>query len=61
MLILTRRLGEAIIIGDNVNVTVMGINGNQIKLGVNAPNDIEVHREEIYHKIQSEKSGDANT
>ncbi len=56
MLILTRRVGESLMIGDNVNVTVLGIKGNQVRLGVNAPKDIPVHREEIYQKIQQEKS-----
>ncbi len=55
MLILTRRIGESLMIGDNVNVTVLGIRGNQVRIGVNAPKDVAVHREEIYEKIQHEK------
>ena len=54
MLILTRRLGESITIGDNIKVTVLGIHGHQVKLGVVAPQKIMVHREEIYLKIQEE-------
>ena len=52
MLILTRRINEALRIGDNVSVTVLEIKGNQVRLGVNAPKDIPVHREEIYQRIQ---------
>lgn len=57
MLILTRRIGETIIIGDDVNITVLGVQGNQVRLGVNAPKETPVHREEIYNKIQNEKGG----
>jgi len=57
MLILTRRVGKTLIIGDDVSVTVLGVKGNQVRLGVNAPKDISVHREEIYQRIQEEKEG----
>jgi carbon storage regulator len=58
MLILTRRVGETLVIGDDVNVTVLGVRGNQVRLGVNAPKEVAVHREEIYQRIQNE--GDNN-
>ncbi len=54
MLILTRRVGESLMIGDEVNVTVLGIKGNQARIGVNAPKEVSVHREEIYQRIQEE-------
>ena len=56
MLILTRRVGESLMIGDEVNVTVLGVKGNQVRIGVNAPKDVSVHREEIYQRIQQEKA-----
>lgn len=54
MLILTRRVGETLMVGDEVTVTVLGVKGNQVRLGVNAPKHVAVHREEIYNRIQDE-------
>jgi carbon storage regulator len=56
MLILTRRVGETLMVGDEVTVTVLGVKGNQVRIGVNAPKDVSVHREEIYQRIQKEKT-----
>ncbi len=58
MLILTRRVGETLMVGDDVTVTVLGVKGNQVRIGVNAPKDVSVHREEIYQRIQKEKQED---
>ncbi|NCA88126.1 MAG: carbon storage regulator [Gammaproteobacteria bacterium] len=60
MLILTRRVGETLMIGDEVTVTVLGVKGNQVRIGVNAPRDVAVHREEIYERIKREQAGQAN-
>lgn len=58
MLILTRKIQEAIIINDNVTITVLSIRGNQVRLGIDAPREVQVHREEIYHKINADKNAD---
>lgn len=57
MLILTRRVGETVMIGDEVTFTVLGVKGNQVRLGFNAPKSIAVHREEIFHRIKDEQQG----
>lgn len=55
MLVLSRRLGETLIIGDDIKITVLGISGNQVRIGIAAPKKLSVHREEVYHRIQNEK------
>jgi carbon storage regulator len=59
MLILTRRVGETVVIGDDVTVTVLGVKGNQVRLGVNAPREVSVHREEIFERIKKEQEDEA--
>ena len=60
MLILTRRVGETLMIGDEVTVTVLGVKGNQIRIGVNAPKEVAVHREEIYERIKKEEAAETD-
>lgn len=61
MLILTRRVGETLMIGDEVTVTVLGVKGNQVRIGVNAPRDVAVHREEIFERIKREEQDGGST
>ena len=61
MLILTRRIGESVYIGDEVRLTVLGVRGTQVRIGINAPKDIPVHREEIYYKIKHEQGGQSQS
>jgi len=60
MLILTRRVGETVMIGNDVTVTVLGVKGNQVRVGINAPKTIAVHREEIYERIKREQEGNSD-
>ena len=60
MLILTRRVGETLMIGNDVTVTVLGVKGNQVRVGINAPKSVPVHREEIYERIKREQQGEPN-
>ena len=59
MLILTRRVGETVMIGEDITVTVLGVKGNQVRIGVNAPRNVAVHREEIFERIKREEAGEA--
>ena len=59
MLVLSRRLGETLIIGDDIKISILGISGNQVRLGIAAPTEVSVHREEVYRRIQDELDGQA--
>ena len=59
MLILTRRVGESVVIGEDVTVTVLGVKGNQVRIGINAPKHVAVHREEIFERIKNGRDGDS--
>jgi carbon storage regulator len=59
MLILTRRVGESVVIGDDIGVTILGVKGNHVRIGVTAPKDVTVHRQEIYERIKSEQEASA--
>jgi len=61
MLILTRRIGESVFIGEEVRMTVLGVRGTQVRIGINAPKDVPVHREEIYYRIKNEQDGGNNS
>jgi carbon storage regulator len=61
MLILTRRVGETVMIGDEVTVTVLGVKGNQVRVGINAPKTVAVHREEIFERIKREQQGEQSS
>ena len=61
MLILTRRVGETLMIGEQVTVTVLGVKGNQVRIGINAPKDVAVHREEIFQRIKHEQPGEGGS
>ena len=58
MLILTRRAGEALMIGDDISITVLGVKGNQVRIGIDAPKDVAVHREEIFDRIQNDQESE---
>jgi carbon storage regulator len=60
MLILTRRVGETVMIGNDVTVTILGVKGNQVRVGINAPKNVAVHREEIYERIKREQQGESH-